>query len=454
MKIVIIGAGSAMFTIGVVSDLVKAGLATELALVDIDPEALETAQRLTEKMIAAQKSAIKLVATTDRRQILQGATVVIATIGVGGRRAWEQDIFIPRKYGISMPVGDTAGPGGTSRALRMIPAMVEMARDVLELAPDALFFNYANPMSPVCYAVHQATGAPMVGLCIGTWHTLHYLADTLGVEAADLSYSAAGINHLTWFSEIYHQGRDVMPRLKAHAKQIIAQTEDAVELTQQGDRAIPHTGSPFETSFGEPFSWQSLLWFGAFPAPGDRHVTEFFPQMFREGNYFGKTLGIDEFRFEETIAFGDRIYAEMRADALSPDPLTETYFSKQGGEQEQVVQIIQAIRNNEPRTFFANLPNTGQAPNLPLQAVVETPAVTDGHGLHPIQQPPLPKAVAGLLASRFAWVETVTEAALEGSREKFIQALILDGAVSSPDMAVQLADDLIAAHRGFLSRQF
>lgn len=450
MKITIIGAGSAMFTIGVVSDLITTGLATELALVDTDSQALETAQKLTKKMIEAQKTAIKLVATTDRRQALRDATVVIATIGVGGRRAWEQDILIPRKYGVSMPVGDTAGPGGTSRALRMIPAMVEIARDVIELAPNALFFNYANPMSPVCYAVHQVTGAPMVGLCIGTWHMVHYLAETLGVASADLSYSASGINHLTWFSEIYHQGQDAIPKLKTHARNIIAKTQETVKLAKQGVKAIPHTGSPFESSFGEPFTWQSLLWFDAFPAPGDRHITEFFPQMFREGNYYGKTLGIDEFSFEETIAFGDRIYAEMRADALSPEALSETYFSKQGGEQEQVVEIIQAIQNNEPKIFFANLPNFGQAPNLPLQAVVETPAVTDGHGIHPIQQPPLPKAVAGVLANRFAWVETVTEAALAGSREMFIQALILDGAVSSPDVVVDLADELIAAQAAYL----
>ena len=172
MKIVIIGAGSAMFTIGVVSDLITAGLATELGLVDIDPEALEIAHKLTQKMIEARKAAIRLTATTDRRKVLEDATVVIATIGVGGRRAWEQDVFIPRKYGISMPVGDTVGPGGTSRAMRMIPAMVSIAQDVIELAPEALFFNYANPMSPACYAVQQATGALVIGLCIGTWHTV------------------------------------------------------------------------------------------------------------------------------------------------------------------------------------------------------------------------------------------------------------------------------------------
>ena len=451
MKIVLIGAGSAMFTIGVVSDLIKAGLKVELALVDIDPAALEIAQKLTAKMIQARNAPIRLTASTDRRQVLKGAEVVITTIGVGGRRAWEQDVFIPRKYGVSMPVGDTAGPGGSSRALRMIPAMVDIARDVLALAPDAQFFNYANPMSPVCYAVRKATGAPIVGLCIGTWDTALYLAEALGVDAQDLSFNVAGINHLTWFSEIRLKGQDAMPLLKAHARKVVDQANLAVEQARKGTHPIPHCGSPFDSSFDYPFSWQCLLWFDAFPAPQDRHVTEFFPQLFRDGSYYGKTLGIDEFSFEGTILTGDEIFAEMRADALNPEPLTEAYFARHGGEQEQVVEIIQAIRDNQQKVFFANLPNTGQAPNLPLNMVIETPAVTDGRGIHAIQQNPLPTAAAGTLATRFAWVETVVEAALEGSREKFIQALILDGAVDSPDTAVRLADDLIAAHQVHLS---
>ncbi|MBN2044303.1 MAG: hypothetical protein JW757_04710 [Anaerolineales bacterium] len=450
MKIVLIGAGSAMFTVGVVSDLIKAGLATELALVDIDPSALETAQKLTAKMIQARNAPIQLHASTDRRQVLKGAEVVITTIGVGGRRAWEQDVYIPRKYGISMPVGDTAGPGGTSRALRMIPAMVEIARDVLDLAPDSLFFNYANPMAPVCTAVHKATGAPMVGLCIGTWETVHYLAEALEVDQDDLACNVGGINHLTWISEVYHQGQDAMPKLKEHARRAVGEAQRAVEQAAKGDAAIPHCGSPFESSFDHPFSWQCLLWFDAFPAPLDRHVTEFFPQFFRDGRYYGKTLGVDEFSFEGTIQVGDQVYAEMRADALSPDPLTEAYFGRHGGEQEQVVDIIRAILNNQQKVYYANLPNTGQVSNLPRGVVIETPAVTDCRGIHAVQQKPLPGAAAGALASRFAWVETVVEAALEGSRDKFIQALILDGAVGSLDAVVKLADELMVAHKVYL----
>ena len=452
MKIVLIGAGSAMFTIGVVSDLINSGLTAELALVDIDPNALEVVQKLTAKMIQARNAKIKLTAVTDRRQVLNGASVVITTIGVGGRRAWEQDVFIPRKFGISLPVGDSVGPGGTSRAMRMIPAMVNIARDVLELAPDALFFNYANPMAPVCYAVRQATGAPIVGLCMGTWETVHYLANSLGAKTNDLSFNVAGINHLTWFSEVYLKGRDAMPMLKAHARQVVEAVHTAVDQAKKGKASIPHCGSPFESSFDHPFSWQCLLWFNAFPAPMDRHVTEFFPQLFRDGSYYGKTLGINEFCFEETIKVGDEIFNEMRADAYSSIPLTDAYFARLGGEQEQVIDIIQAIRTNERKVFFANLPNTGQSPNLPLNMVVETPAVTDGRGIHAIQQTPLPTAAAGVLATRFAWVATVTEAALEGSREKFIQAMILDGAVQSPDSAVRLVDKFIEAQAAYLPK--
>jgi alpha-galactosidase len=448
-KIVLIGAGSAMFTVGVVSDLVQSGQPVELALVDIDPHALEVAHKLCQKMIAAKQAPVKLSASIDRKKVLPGATVVITAIGVGGRRAWEQDVFIARRHGIYMPVGDTAGPCGTSRALRMIPPMVAIARDVLDLCPGALFFNYANPMSPICRAVRKATGAEMVGLCIGTWDTVHLLARTLNVPFADLSYNVSGINHLTWFSEVRVRGEDAMPALRAYGTEVVAKANAAHAAFRDHGTPLPQ-GGPFSPSLNFPFAWQCLLWFGAFPSPEDRHVTEFFPQFFRAGSYYGKTLGVDEFSFEGTIEVGDRIYAEMQADALAPEPLPANYFEKHGGEQEQVIEIIRAIRENRPFTFFANLPNQGQAPNLPLGAVIEAPAVATGGGIRPIAQKPLPTAAAGTLATRFTWVETVVEAALEKSREKFIQALVLDGAVSSPDMAAALADDLLAGQKEYL----
>ena len=440
-RIVLIGAGSAVFTRGLVADLIRAGWQAELALVDINPQALEVAEKLAAKMIAARDAPVKLSAAQDRREVLRGATAVICTIGVGGRRAWEQDVFVPRKYGIFMPVGDTVGPGGTSRALRMIPPMVAIAQDVLELCPKSLFFNYGNPMSAVCRGVRKATAAPVIGLCHGVPHTARVLAAALGVPVEVLSYRGLGINHLTWLYDIQVDGQDAAPRLQRIAAQ-------RVDFARQG---CPQGENPYDSPCGDAFSWELYQLLGAFPAPMDRHVTEFFPQFYRTGSYFGHRLGVDVFSFEGTISDGDASYARMQTDALSPGPLPPDYFDQFSGEHEQVLDIIAAIRQDRGTVFFANLPNEGQAPDLPLEAVVESPARATCDGLHPLLQPSLSSVLAGTLATRFQWVEALVEAALEGSRPKFIQALILDGAVSSLKQASELADDLLAAQAAYLN---
>src|SRR5262249_1055706 len=140
-KIVLIGAGSASFTQGLVADLILApDLGPwHLGLVDINPQALETAEGLSRRMVAARGVDMQIEAASERQRPLPNADVVVMTVGVGGRRAWEQDVLIPRQYGIFQPVGDTVMPGGISRAMRMIPALVDVARDVKALCPEALF---------------------------------------------------------------------------------------------------------------------------------------------------------------------------------------------------------------------------------------------------------------------------------------------------------------------------
>jgi len=182
----------------------------------------------------------------------------------------------------------------------------------------------------------------------------------------------------------------------------------------------------------------------------DRHVTEFFPQFFAEGRYYGRTLGVDAFSFEETIALGDRIYGEMQQAASSPQPLGPNFFDRLDGEHEQVVEIVESIRCHASRVYSVNVPNVGQVANLPLQAIIECPAAAHGEGLSPIVQPMLSPGLVGTLASHLAWVETAVEAALEGSRDKFIQALVIDGAVNSIETAATIADELLAAHAPYL----
>ncbi len=440
-NIVLIGAGSASFTRGLLADLIKRNAACDLGLVDTDPAALAVAEGLAKKMIDFRSAPIRLRASTDRRAILPGASAVICTVGVGGRRAWEQDVFIPRKHGIYQPVGDTVMPGGTSRALRMIPAMVAIAKDVLDVCPQALFFNYGNPMSPVCRAIRKATGANVTGLCHGVFHVAHFIAEQLGLDESRMKYSAVGINHLTWFTEVRVDGADAIPRLQALARQKFAEA-----------------GRP--AGVNNAFTWQLVELFGAFPAVLDRHVCEFFPHLFsKRGGYFGRTLGVsdgvvgsslDIYSFEDTIESGDRGFAEMREHAFAPGALPVDYFDQFSGEHEQVLDIIASIRADRSDIYSANLPNRGQIPNLPAEAIVESPAIATAAGLRPIVQPPLAPGLAGTLATRFQWVETVVEAALEGSRDKFVQALLIDGAVDSIDVAYRLADELLEAQAAYL----
>jgi alpha-galactosidase len=291
-------------------------------------------------------------------------------------------------------------------------------------------------MAVICRAVHKATGANMVGLCHGVQHVAELISEFLDEPFHDLGYTAIGINHLTWFTKVSLRGEDALPRLRALAEKRLAAgvPKDVMPAYPFAAMDWPHHNL---------FSLELLLRFGTIPSALDRHVTEFFPQFFRTGHYYGQRLGMDAFSFETTIAEGDETFAAMEKDAFDSQPLPADYFGREEGDHELVMDIISAIRSNSEYIVSANLPNTGQVPNLPSTAIIESPAVTRHGNLHALQQEPLSSALAGTLATRYQWVETIVEAALEGSRDKFIQALVLDGYVDSFDMATKLADDLL-----------
>ncbi len=270
----------------------------------------------------------------------------------------------------------------------------------------------------------------------------------LEVNHARLRYNAVGINHLTWFTEIRVDGDDAVPRLRRIAAEHVRK---ATELAASVDDTAEKENLRSEIRRLQPFCWQLLLLFGAFPAVLDGHVVEFFPQLFRgERSYFGTTLGLG---FERRRENEDRTYERMHEEAFSPDPLPDDYLEKvAGGHREDVIDIVHSIRADDGAIYSANLPNRSWVPNLPDDAIVEGPTVATAAGLRPIAQPPLSPGLAGTLATRFQWVEATVEAAVEGDRDKVVQALILDGAVDSIETAGLLADDLIAAHAEHLPR--
>lgn len=448
-KLVLIGAGSTVFTQRLVADIILSGQAGrwELALVDIDPVTLEAVDRLVRKMVALKGVTFPIVSTTNRREVLPGADFVVTTIAVGGRRSWELDVQVPRKHGIYQPVGDTMMPGGISRAMRMIPQMVAIAEDVKELCPKAYFFNYSNPMTSVCRAIRLKTGVPVIGLCHGVHYIEGVLARFLGKEESSITSFGVGLNHLTFLTDIRCNGDDAMPMLKAK----IAEQRPLVEQEIRDKTEWPNGVIGRAPRYSDdPFAWSIFERYGVFPVAVDRHITEFYPERFPHGQYYGRTLGVDAFSIDGRIALGDTWFDEMLAVAHSADPLPESYFNNVPGESEQLVEIMQSLLLDRRHVFSVNMPNHGAVPGLPWEAVLEMPASAGGPGLMPLQSHALPPALTAKLLSKIAAIEVTVEAALTGSFDLFVEALLTDGSVSDPDAAAALACDLIEAHRAHL----
>lgn len=421
--LVLIGAGSAMFTRGLVQDLIADGGEWELRLVDVNPKSLEVAKRLSRRLVEAHDAPIAVRAAEDRRELLAGADAVVTTIGVGGRRAWEQDVLIPRRFGIYQPVGDTFMPGGISRALRMVPPMVDIANDVVALCPDALLINYSNPMSVVCRAIYKATPAHVAGLCIGVKEVHDDLAHLIDVPPEAVWSAAIGVNHLTWITELRTQGQDAWPLVWQKA-------EENPELVAEN-----------------PLSWDLFRACGAFPAVLDRHVVEFFPGWHGPGGYHGRTLGVDAIPFEPVIEEGDQIFERMADEAYGRVPL-----SKEGetGEHSQLVDILRAVWNDANRLYSVNLPNAGQASNLPRGAILEGTTLVNASGFHPLSFGRLPPGIAAVLQRVIGIQELTAEAALAGDRRLVVQAMLADGHVLTWEQAEALTDALLEAQREWL----
>jgi alpha-galactosidase len=444
--LVLIGAGSAVFTRGLLADLISADdIGTwEIRLVDIDPGPLSVATRLAERMVDARGAHDKITVTssTDRRTVLPGADFVVTCVGVGGRPGWQADHEICQRHGVFQPVGDSVMPGGISRLLRTVPVMVDVAGDVADLAPAAMFFNYSNPMTANVAAMSRYTGVEVTGLCHGMHHVQRELARLIEKPFEETSTLYAGINHLTFIYDFRWRGRDAWPLVRAKVDRELAGGVDPEllgDIFQDGSRA----------GFN-PFSWEVFRTYGAYPAADDRHVTEFFPERWPRGSYYGKTLGVDAFSVPEILEWGDNRYQAMRAQAEGEVPLDESAFDRSTGEQEQLLGIISSVLHDRREMFSVNMLNRGSVPGLPADAALEIPGVATARGLRQLHVPDLSRPLTAILARRLASVELAIDAALTGSVDMTVEAVLADGAVHDPDAARALVVDLVDAQRKHL----
>ncbi|MGA8117689.1 MAG: hypothetical protein WCA46_28980 [Actinocatenispora sp.] len=449
---VLIGAGSTVFTPGLLRDLARSPHSDsyEVRLVDLNPDATETMARLGRRIVEAAGSSMTVTAHTERRQALAGARFVVTTIAVGSAAGWRADLEIPARYGIAQTVGDTVGPGGVLRALRHIPELVRIAGDVAELAPEAWLINYSNPLTANVRAITRETPVATIGLCHGTMHTRAALAAELGLPVTDLHTVFAGLNHLCWLLDIRADGQDLYPRLRQLA------------AARSGGRdAVPNG----REGLHQPVSADLLATFGHYPAPGDRHVAEFFGDYLRDtgrsdtsnggarpgGARSGDARpgdlpwGLQEGQDMTLRYIGEKsdLWDQLRAQARGE-------LAVQPGdnqEAERLVSIAEALITGEDLVELAvNLPNDGKIPNLPAEAVVEVPALVGAAGITGLAVGELPPAIASVLSFRAQQQEITVEAAVTGDRRLALQALVLDPLVPDSRTARSILDDAAAAH--------
>jgi alpha-galactosidase len=446
-KFVLIGAGSSSFTTTLLCGLLRsdASRGATVALVDVNAETLGIVEKLARKIVAQEGRDIEIVASTERRDLLEGADYVTTTISVGGDEAWANDVRIPAAHGIITSVGDSVGIGGMSRAFRHVPVLVDIARDMEELCPDATLYNYTNPMTVNCRAVTRETSIRCVGLCIGAELLREDLCRIVGANPADTWLWAAGINHFVFAYEFMVARKDAYPLVRARLRQARGERMSALPaLIKEFPTVRATADEPCE--YADPFCAELFESTGFYPGPGDLHVAEFLPHFFHareDWETYGLRLLDIEGRRKRTAAFLEK----FREAAESPGQVDVGAIVRgTGGEEAQVLAILRAIEEDSREVFFVNLPNRGQIANLPEDAVVEGPAVATQDGLKSLVFGELPGPIAGWTQRWLEWGELVVDAALTGNRSKALHCLAADPGCPGLSRSQVVLDELLAAN--------
>ncbi len=405
-KIVFIGAGSLGFTRGLVRDLLTfpAMRNAELALVDINKQRLAFAKRACQKIIAMGDYPATVTATTDRREALKGADAVLVTILCGRTNVWQHDILIPKKYGVDINVGDTRGPSGIFRALRTIPTMLDLCRDMEELCPNAIMLNYTNPMAMLCHAMQRESFIQSTGLCHSVQGTAGMLARWIGVKPAEMDYLCAGINHLSWFLKLQRKGRDLYPKLRkvvATDKKVYNHELVRNEMFLAMDYYVTES-----SGHNSEYNW----WFRKRPDLIRKYCID--GTGWNPGKY---AYILDQYRkAEKTWQKNVRKWL----DSDTPISLARGH--------EYAASIINARLGGELFKFNGNVPNTGVITNLPEGACVEVPVVAGRAGFSVNHVGALP-AQCAVLTTLSAQTEMMTvDASLSGDPKLVYQAIAHD----------------------------
>ena len=416
-----IGAGSTSFTLKLISDIlheddfIQGG---EFRLVDISPAALDDAYDAVTKLVETSGRKFKVCKHINFEEALPGVDFVYLTFVTGGFASWKKDIEICERHGVLQAVGDTIGPGGIIRTLRNVPVVYQLAKKMEEVAPNAWIINYSNPEGALCLAIEKYTKIRAFGLCHGTPDTVRELAaNVYKVDLNSLDFSAAGINHLTWITKLEIDGQDVYPQLREKL--------DATGYAKQ-----------------EPISSQLFDIFGLYPAPGDRHVAEFFPfymkhDVLQEKDY--KWKGID---FDLIESWRNNSFESIQK--LKDGKIGFKEFSSS---TETSVHFIRSLATGKVSLEMANVLNKGYIENISDDIIVEVPVFVDKFGLHPQKIGRLPDAIAAKCDALGREYSLAVRAAIECDKTLALQAMMLDPLCANCKYPELLLDELINAYK-------
>jgi len=404
-KIAFIGACSFGFTRTLVKDILTfPRLAdAELALMDIDEERLEYSTKAVERIVREGEYPAKVTATMDRRKALKGADAVLVTILSGGVQIWRHDIEIPKKFGVDTNVGDTRGPSGVFRALRTIPVMVDMCKDMEKLCPRAVMLNYTNPMAMLCRAMQRESDVAISGLCHSVQGTAGMLANWIGAPMDEIDYVCAGINHLSWFIKYLWNGEDAYPLIRKAMRRKKVYNHEKVRnemFLALGYYVTESSGHNSE------YNW----WF--------RKRQDLIDKYCLDGT--GWNPGAYGYILDAYLGRDKHWKKDIQRWLDNPEPLN----LKRG--HEYAANIIDAWLGGEPYRFNGNVPNTGIITNLPEDCCVEVPVFAAKGSLNAVHVGPLPPSCQPMAAITVAVEEMAVEAALTGDPELVYQSLCYD----------------------------
>ncbi|MAE64509.1 MAG: hypothetical protein CMJ18_09595 [Phycisphaeraceae bacterium] len=449
IRVTMIGAGSG-FTVAIANTLVKSAMMRDCAfvLMDIDREALDQADARIRRLNEETGGALKITATDDCRAAVAGADFVVASCAPQRMPYWLKDIEIAARHGVDLMQGENGGPAGQIHALRNITMLADLVAQMKQVCPDAWLMNFVNPMSMLCTWFRSHASVRWMGFCHQVHGSFGVVSEMLGMEPGDLQVITAGINHMNFLLDIRRRG---------HPESYLAPFLEQVRASEYWRKS--QSGVPSQV-----FTLEFLKAFGIYPVGYDNHISEYMQLFYSREEWEARGLmgSADEILKFQRLA-EERTSQRQKSGTLAdvevwrqihdaipfPKELEHPYY------EESPVSVMEALLTGEPLYLDAMvIENRGCVSNLPDDAIVDIPVTIVGGRARGLDVGALPPFAAELCRRQIAVHELVAEAAAEGSRQRFFEALCLDPFVRGMSTAQKIMDDYLEAYRDCLPQFF